>query len=282
MRGSASTSSAARSAARAIVTHDRAAIPASAVTITLGSYCPTSRRSCDDRHVVHEGQERRLAAGRRRAAVHALAVLRRPCARAPGRRGRRISWTRPTRRASPRARSSTRSRVPAASSLTPATTGGTLGPGTYSYDVTAVLASGAEIPGTVASVTIASGLDEQDHAELVGLRASELDSCLVQRLRARRRRPAPAEERHVRHLIRRPRPDLAHGQPADAPERHDRRRRHVELQLGREYDHLRAVRASSRAPGRRRRASPAVAAASPASTRKTCPSTARRARARLE
>ena len=50
------------------------------------------------------------------------------------------------------------SRVPAAASLVPATTGGTLGPGTYSYDVTAVLASGAEIPGTVASVTIASGL----------------------------------------------------------------------------------------------------------------------------
>jgi prepilin-type N-terminal cleavage/methylation domain-containing protein len=50
------------------------------------------------------------------------------------------------------------SRVPAASSLTSATTGGTLGPGTYSYDVTAVLASGAEIPGAVASLTIASGL----------------------------------------------------------------------------------------------------------------------------
>jgi prepilin-type N-terminal cleavage/methylation domain-containing protein len=53
------------------------------------------------------------------------------------------------------------SRVPAASSLTPATTGGRLGPGTYSYDVTAVLAGGVEIPGTVASVTITSGLTNQ-------------------------------------------------------------------------------------------------------------------------
>lgn len=47
--------------------------------------------------------------------------------------------------------------VPAAS-LTSASTGGTLLSGTYSYDVTAMLASGAEVPGTVASVTIASGL----------------------------------------------------------------------------------------------------------------------------
>jgi type IV pilus assembly protein PilW len=47
--------------------------------------------------------------------------------------------------------------VPAAS-LAAASTGGTLLSGTYSYDVTAVLASGAEVPGTVASLTIASGL----------------------------------------------------------------------------------------------------------------------------
>jgi prepilin-type N-terminal cleavage/methylation domain-containing protein len=47
--------------------------------------------------------------------------------------------------------------VPVAS-LTSATTGGTLAAGTYSYDVTAVLASGAEVPGTVASLTVASGL----------------------------------------------------------------------------------------------------------------------------
>ena len=33
-----------------------------------------------------------------------------------------------------------------------------MGPGTYSYQVTPVLAGGVEVPGTVASVTIASGL----------------------------------------------------------------------------------------------------------------------------
>jgi hypothetical protein len=45
-----------------------------------------------------------------------------------------------------------------APTLTPATTGGTLSSGTYSYDITAVLAGGVEIPGVVASVTVASGL----------------------------------------------------------------------------------------------------------------------------
>jgi prepilin-type N-terminal cleavage/methylation domain-containing protein len=46
-----------------------------------------------------------------------------------------------------------------APSLTPASSGGTLLAGTYSYDVTAVLAGGVEVPGTVsAPLTIASGL----------------------------------------------------------------------------------------------------------------------------
>jgi prepilin-type N-terminal cleavage/methylation domain-containing protein len=45
-----------------------------------------------------------------------------------------------------------------APSLTSASTGGTLAAGTYSYDVTAVIAGAVEVPGTVASVTIASGL----------------------------------------------------------------------------------------------------------------------------
>jgi prepilin-type N-terminal cleavage/methylation domain-containing protein len=48
--------------------------------------------------------------------------------------------------------------VPAATA-TPASTGGTLGSGTYSYDVTAVLAGGVEVPGTVSTpLTISSGL----------------------------------------------------------------------------------------------------------------------------
>ena len=53
-------------------------------------------------------------------------------------------------------------RVPAAASPpTSQATGGTLGAGTYSYVVTVVLPSGAEVPGTIASVTIASGLTNQ-------------------------------------------------------------------------------------------------------------------------
>jgi prepilin-type N-terminal cleavage/methylation domain-containing protein len=52
-------------------------------------------------------------------------------------------------------------RMPAAL-LTPSTApGATLPAGTYSYDVTAVLAGGVEVPGTVSSVTIASGLTNQ-------------------------------------------------------------------------------------------------------------------------
>jgi prepilin-type N-terminal cleavage/methylation domain-containing protein len=46
--------------------------------------------------------------------------------------------------------------VPTAS-LTPATSGGTLGEGSYLYDVTAVLSSGSEMPGTLAPLAIASG-----------------------------------------------------------------------------------------------------------------------------
>ena len=52
------------------------------------------------------------------------------------------------------------SRLPAAT-LTPASSGGTLLAGPYSYIVTAVLTSGVELPGTLASVTIASGLTNQ-------------------------------------------------------------------------------------------------------------------------
>jgi prepilin-type N-terminal cleavage/methylation domain-containing protein len=48
-------------------------------------------------------------------------------------------------------------RLPAAS-LTSASSGGTLLAGTYLYEVSAVLSSGAEVPGTVATVTVATGL----------------------------------------------------------------------------------------------------------------------------
>ena len=47
--------------------------------------------------------------------------------------------------------------------------------------------------GTVASLTIASGPDQPDHGQLVGVHGSDV----VQRVRPGRQRPAPAEERHV-------------------------------------------------------------------------------------
>ena len=50
-----------------------------------------------------------------------------------------------------------------------ASSGGTLLSGTYSYKVTAVLSSGGEVPGTVASLTIAIRADEHDHRQLVAL-----------------------------------------------------------------------------------------------------------------
>ena len=117
------------------------------------------------------------------------------------------------------------SRVPAASSLTPATTGGTLGPGTYSYDVTAVLASGAEIPGTVASVTIASGLTNKitlSWSAYVPVTATVASYNVYGRDGAGLRllKNVTSGTSYVD-----PGPTVAHGQPADAPERHDRRRR---------------------------------------------------------
>ena len=117
---------------------------------------PDRRRSRHDGDVVHQGQERRLTTGRRRAALHALALHGVRLLAAPGRNGRRTSWT--SRPPSITAGKIFDAASVPAPSLTPATTGGTLASGAYSYDVTAVLASGAEVPGTVASTTIASGL----------------------------------------------------------------------------------------------------------------------------
>ena len=55
--------------------------------------------------------------------------------------------------------------------------------------------------------------DQQDHGQLVGVHGSEL----VQRVRPGRRRPAPAEERHRRHLVRRHRADPLTGNPLTLP-----------------------------------------------------------------
>jgi hypothetical protein len=48
--------------------------------------------------------------------------------------------------------------VPAATVPPPTSSGGNLQSGTYTYDVTAVLAGGVEVPGVPASVTVPSGL----------------------------------------------------------------------------------------------------------------------------
>ena len=125
-----------------------------------------------------------------------------------------------------------------APTVTTASSGGNLLAGTYSYDVTAVLSSGAEVPGTVASVTTGAG---QTNKITVSWSAYT-GSGVVQRVRPRRRWPPAAEERHGGHVVRRYRADQAHGEPAHAPQLHDRSRRHVELQLDREHDRLRRVR----------------------------------------
>jgi type II secretory pathway pseudopilin PulG len=49
----------------------------------------------------------------------------------------------------------------AAPALVPAATGGSLPLGTYSYEVTALLAGGAEVPGAVASTTVTAGTTNQ-------------------------------------------------------------------------------------------------------------------------
>ncbi len=133
--------------------------PASSITITLGSYCPTAG-GAHDGDVVHEGQERRHTAGCRGAALHALAVhglglLGHRDEVGVGSRGQGRRTEHLRRQDLQRRLRSRRRRV------TPATTGGTLEAGTYSYEVTAVLAGGEEVPGTVAPVTIASGLTNQ-------------------------------------------------------------------------------------------------------------------------
>ena len=130
-------------------------------------------------------------------------------ARAPGRRGRRTSWT--TRRASPPARSSTLTRPGRVAHS--ATTGGR-SRREPTRTTSRRSASGAEVPG--------DGRLRHDRCELTSHRQ------LVGLLRARRRTTSTAATATacaccrnvtVRHLVRRLRPDHAHGQPADAAER---------------------------------------------------------------
>src|SRR5262245_21101034 len=134
------------------------AYPASTVTITLGSYCPTAAGSGTVTWCTRDknGTTPPVAG----AQPYTLWRYTGPTCSGTG-----IKWASnlvdktdaPTITAG---NIFNAARLPAAT-LTPAATGGTLLSGTYSYEVTAVLTSGAEVPGTVASVTIASGLTNQ-------------------------------------------------------------------------------------------------------------------------
>ena len=110
--------------------------------------------------------------------------------------------------------------------------------------------SGAEVPGARRVGDARIRADQPDHRQLVGLPGSDL----VQRVRPGRQRPAPAEERHAARRTSTPgRPSstrLARNL-ADASQRDDPCRRHLELQLGCEHDRLRARPAPSPAPARR-------------------------------
>ena len=120
---------------------------------------PDGRRSRVDGDVVHEGQERRHTAGRRGAALHALAIHGSACCARhrdevgvePRGQGRRTEHR--------RRKIFDVAFVPAGDTFVGRDVLGTatLASGTYSYDVTAVLAGGVEVPGTVASMTVAPG-----------------------------------------------------------------------------------------------------------------------------
>ena len=124
---------------------------------------PDRRWSRHDGDVVHQGQERHLTAGRRGAALHALAIHRLAPARAPGRQWASDLVDKSTRRASPPARSSTPPPFRPRRSLR-RRRAGRWPPGTYSYDVTAVLAGGVEVSGDGRDSHDRVRADQQDHA----------------------------------------------------------------------------------------------------------------------
>ena len=163
-----------------------------------------------------------------------------------------------------------------APSLTAATTGGTLLAGTYSYDVTAVLSSGAEVPGTVASVTIASGLTNKitvSWSAYTGASSYNVYGRDGGGLRLLKNVTAGTSYVDTG-------PTKLTGNPLTLPSATIASRRHVELQLGREHDRLRRVRHRHLHRDDVDRASPAAPAARRGSTRRACRSTPRRARAR--
>ena len=131
--------------------------PASSITITLGSYCPTAGGATTvtwcTKPAASGGQPYTLwrytgADTARRRPGHSPDEM----GIGPRGQGRRTEHLR---------RQDLQHVSLGAATLTPASTGGTLAAGTYSYAVTAVLAGGEEVPGTAASVTLASGPPNQ-------------------------------------------------------------------------------------------------------------------------
>ena len=128
--------------------------PASAITIQLGSYCPTAGGAAA---TVTWCTKDKNGASPPVAGAQPYALWRYTGSACSGTGTKWASNLVDIAPSITAGRIFGAASVPAPS-LTSATTGGTLASGAYSYDVTAVLASGAEVPGTVASTTIASGL----------------------------------------------------------------------------------------------------------------------------
>ncbi len=125
-----------------------------------------------------------------------------------------------------------------APSLTSAPTGGTLLAGAYSYDVTAVLAGGAEVPGTVASLNIASGLTNKitvSWSAYTGATSYNVYGRDGGGLRLLKNVTAGTSYVDTG-------PTKLTANPLTLPKLDDRSRRHLELQLGREHDRLRGIR----------------------------------------
>ena len=186
--------------------------PASSITITLGSYCPTAGGATTVTWCT------RSSAASRRAALHALAV------HGPGQLLDLAPIAPPTKWAwdlvdKVDAPSISAGRIFNTVSLGPATltqasTGGTLAAGRYSYAVTAVLSGGEEVPGRAASRRSVRPA-RPDQPQLVAV----FGSGVVQRVRLGRRRPAPIEERHLGHVVHRHRADQAQDNPLAIPAR---------------------------------------------------------------
>jgi prepilin-type N-terminal cleavage/methylation domain-containing protein len=129
--------------------------PASAVTITLGTYCPTAAGAT----TVTWCTKDKNGTSPPVAGAQPYTLWRYTGATCSG---TGIKWAsnlvdKTDAPAITAGKIFDAARVPAAT-LGSASTGGTLLAGTYSYMVTAKLGSGAEVPGTLATLTVASGL----------------------------------------------------------------------------------------------------------------------------